>query len=66
MCFFKSGFLEHLTLLLETIALLPCFSDLTVAAYFRLADKPAVTGGLTPCFLAEAQRTQEEEEEEEE
>jgi len=32
--------------------------DLTVAAGFRLADKPVDTGSLTPCFLAEAQRTQ--------
>jgi hypothetical protein len=32
--------------------------NLTVAARFRLTDKPADVGGLTSCFLAEAQRTQ--------
>jgi hypothetical protein len=32
--------------------------DLTVAACFRLVDKPADAGGLTSRFLAEARRTQ--------
>ena len=32
--------------------------NLTVAACFRLADRPVDAGGLTSCFLAEAQRTQ--------
>jgi hypothetical protein len=33
-------------------------SDLTVAVSFRQTHKPANTGILTSCFLAEAQRTQ--------
>jgi len=32
--------------------------NLTVAACFRLIDKPANAGGLTSYFLAEARRTQ--------